>query len=379
MEVTAGLTPPRIETAQHRYCTNETPHHLRAITSGTPQSLHWQSSPDQRTWTDLPGATSPQIVPPATPGTAWYRAVAWSPGCGDAINQPVQIDFPSQALALAVAETTPAECATCPTGTIRVAAAGGLAPYSYRIGAGAWQVDPTFRGLSPGTYPFTASDAADCTATLSVKLEEKVFVCLPPTDLRIVETEPTALRVAWTPVEGARSYVIEVKPNTPAVRQWLAFPVPDARAGSHRLTGLQAGTTYLLRIRSRCPRATVSENADGQPFQTPLARETAAWVADGGLIEVYPNPTRGPLTVKGWEVGTPWRLYDVTGRLVDSGLAAGPAADLNLSQLPAGVYVKVGADLPGGIVCLSQLPAGVYVLEVAQPAERLRFRILKTD
>ena len=61
-------------------------------------------------------------------------------------------------------------------GTITVLAAGGLAPYQYKIGAGAFQnggiTNFTFNGLSAGTYTITAMDNLGYTATTTVTVSE---------------------------------------------------------------------------------------------------------------------------------------------------------------------------------------------------------------
>ncbi|MHA4846117.1 T9SS type B sorting domain-containing protein, partial [Flavitalea antarctica] len=48
-------------------------------------------------------------------------------------------------------------------GSITVAGAGGAAPYTYQLGAAAFQTAPVFNNLAAGNYTITAKDAAGCT------------------------------------------------------------------------------------------------------------------------------------------------------------------------------------------------------------------------
>ncbi|MDB2415707.1 T9SS type A sorting domain-containing protein [bacterium] len=56
-------------------------------------------------------------------------------------------------------------------GSLEVGAAGGQAPYEYRIDGGAWQSSGAFSSLSAGNYTLEVRDANDCIASLEVEIE----------------------------------------------------------------------------------------------------------------------------------------------------------------------------------------------------------------
>ncbi|MCX8019874.1 MAG: hypothetical protein N2747_05210 [Chitinophagaceae bacterium] len=55
-------------------------------------------------------------------------------------------------------------------GSITASASGGIAPYEYRIGSGAYQSFGTFTGLGAGTYTITARDSRLCTGSATFTL-----------------------------------------------------------------------------------------------------------------------------------------------------------------------------------------------------------------
>jgi gliding motility-associated-like protein len=57
-------------------------------------------------------------------------------------------------------------------GSVTIAGAGGVPPYTYRMGAGAYQTSGTFSSLGAGTYTVTVRDANLCTATVPVTITQ---------------------------------------------------------------------------------------------------------------------------------------------------------------------------------------------------------------
>ena len=55
-------------------------------------------------------------------------------------------------------------------GSLEVGAAGGQAPYEYRIDGGAWQSSGAFSSLSAGNYTLEVRDANDCIVSLEVEI-----------------------------------------------------------------------------------------------------------------------------------------------------------------------------------------------------------------
>ncbi len=75
-------------------------------------------------------------------------------------------------------EVNPILCAGDSNGSINVNAANGALPYTYSIDGNSFQADPTFDGLSAGTYTVTVIDADDFSTTASVTLSEPTALSL---------------------------------------------------------------------------------------------------------------------------------------------------------------------------------------------------------
>ena len=59
----------------------------------------------------------------------------------------------------------------------------------------------------------------------------------------------------------------------------------------------------------------------------------------GNAFKVYPNPTTGPITATGLTVGTTIKVYAITGALVATYTANAEKMIIDLSSLPAGIYL----------------------------------------
>lgn len=68
--------------------------------------------------------------------------------------------------------TTQANISECGSnnGSISVTAVGGVGPYEYKIGNGAFQSASTFADLAPNTYQVTVKDAGGCEVILQTKV-----------------------------------------------------------------------------------------------------------------------------------------------------------------------------------------------------------------
>jgi hypothetical protein len=53
---------------------------------------------------------------------------------------------------------------------------------------------------------------------------------------------------------------------------------------------------------------------------------------------VFPNPTSGALTIKTGETNWQYRVYDLSGRLLESGNEPSTERTLDFSQMPSGLY-----------------------------------------
>ncbi len=67
------------------------------------------------------------------------------------------------------AEATVSGCGST-NGTISIAATGGVPPYQYKVGSGAFQESEVLSGLGTGTHTVTVTDANECETSTSAKI-----------------------------------------------------------------------------------------------------------------------------------------------------------------------------------------------------------------
>ncbi|MCX6187917.1 MAG: hypothetical protein NTU43_13170, partial [Bacteroidetes bacterium] len=104
---------------------------------------------------------------------------------GCSATTSVTITQPASALSSSISSQTNVTCFGNSSGAVTVVGAGGVSPYQYKIGAGAYQNSGTFTGLAAGTYTVTVKDSNLCTTTESVIITQPIAAY---TDLGINKT-----------------------------------------------------------------------------------------------------------------------------------------------------------------------------------------------
>ena len=82
----------------------------------------------------------------------------------------VVLTAPGSTLSATLTNTADSECLTN-NGTIAVSAAGGTAPYQYKIGTGSFGSSSSFSNLAEGNYAITVKDEAGCSITINSKVD----------------------------------------------------------------------------------------------------------------------------------------------------------------------------------------------------------------
>jgi hypothetical protein len=85
---------------------------------------------------------------------------------------------------IVLSATAPDISCTVTTGTITVAASGGIAPYNYTLNGGPVQTNNVFNNLSAGSYKINVKDANGCSTDLDVILKQL------PSDLKATAVSP---------------------------------------------------------------------------------------------------------------------------------------------------------------------------------------------
>jgi len=249
-------------------------------------------------------------------------------------------------LAAAVGQTTATLTFTLPAGgtgyTLTYTPAGG-APQTQTVTAS----PVLLTGLLPNTryavsLTGTCSGALPATATTSFTTLATPS-CAPPAAVYVGNLTATTVGVGFVLNAAATGYAVTYQAAGGSVQ--TVAPVPTASPVT--LTGLTPGTSYTVCVSSACANGLTSAPVCATVFSTPLASRNAALSAHLGL---FPNPAHRTVTLTVpaallRQAGL-YTLSDALGRTVRQrfitpapGTAAETRAELDLLDLPAGVYV----------------------------------------
>ena len=148
-------------------------------------------------------------------------------------------------------------------GTAIVSGVGGTSPYSI-----SWPANPF--ALSAGTYTVTATDAAGCTASIDVTIDEpSVAVCSAPTGLNTFDVVHTRATFNFTST-GADYYKIRVKENGGAWQVITQLGTATGTPGGSTKTKyfLTADASYEWQVRAWCIDGSISGWSSSAFFNT---------------------------------------------------------------------------------------------------------------
>ncbi|UKJ07561.1 Ig-like domain-containing protein [Solitalea lacus] len=247
-----------------------------------------------------------------TPGT--YPVTARdAAGCISSATSVV-INAVPNAPAAPVASASAQPSCTVATGTIRVT---GVAGMEYSINGATYQSSTTFAGLTPGTYPVTARDAAGC-------------------------------------ISSATSVVINAVPNAPAapVASASAQPSCTVATGTIRVTGV-AGMEYSINGATYQSSTTFAGLTPGTYPVT--ARDAAGCISSATSVVINAAPALPTVTVN------------------SPAVCAGSPATITATPGAAGVYnyawtVPAGAPAPGNVASFTTTVAGTYSVVITNTA-----------
>lgn len=171
--------------------------------------------------------------------------------------------------------------------------------------------------------------------------QDPILTCEPPGGLFTNNITTTKARLNWTPEPGAIQYEVWYK-RTTAVN-WKKKFVPGVN-NKLNLKNLLCNTNYVWKIRTVCDTVGVDEKSDfsaDQFFTTLMCREGEEMANDAGFA-VFPNPASEHVQIELPSDGT-WTvvLMDMEGRTLYAATTADANYDLDVSELPAGLFVIV--------------------------------------
>ncbi|UPT66679.1 MAG: T9SS type A sorting domain-containing protein [Sphingobacteriales bacterium JAD_PAG50586_3] len=232
---------------------------------------------------------------------------------------------PPPPISLVALSQTDSICSDNNNGTVTVQGSGGLAPYQYKIGNGAYQNNGTFTGLSAGTYTITVKDANGTTTSIQVTIS------------------PIPLPVASFTYSQIDNYHVNfTSTSTNATSYQWSFST-GANSTLQNPTGIDfivEGTYSATLI--------VTNNCGIDSITLPVIVEKLSGTNENdalSLFGLYPNPANGSTTIK-LEATKPikgaFNIYTVDGQLVYSENIAfntAYAKTIDLSSVASGIYI----------------------------------------
>ena len=141
--------------------------------------------------------------------------------------------------------------------SITLAAAGGTAPYTYKLNSGNFQTSNSFTALLPNSYNVTVRDATGCTATISgiviVKVNSLTLQLLSKANVTCTDANGT---IAVTAVGGVLPYSYSTNgtnfQNSSVFNGLLAgtytITVKDGKGCTASITGVDIGVNNVLSL-----------------------------------------------------------------------------------------------------------------------------------
>jgi len=195
-------------------------------------------------------------------------------------------------------------------------------------------------GLSPGTI-YYAHIRDSCGSGYFSPWTTIIFttandVCLAPAGLSASAITGSGATVSWTAVAG--SYAYEYMVNTSAADTTGTSSVTTANTVN--ISALTYGTSYYAHVRDSCYAGYLSSWVT-IPFVTSPAAVSNI-TAGNFEITAYPNPTKGAITIdiKGTQDNDAVAiLTDITGKMIRSLSANMSSFNIDMSSMPAGIYL----------------------------------------
>ncbi|WP_276132862.1 gliding motility-associated C-terminal domain-containing protein [Polluticoccus soli] len=255
---------------------------------------------------------------------------------GCAVDSTVTLTQPPAVQAFA--QVTNSVCATLSNGKVVLSATGGVPPYQYAVGLGAYSSTPTFTGLAAGTYFFHIRDSRNCQKDTGITIIDS-FVLKMTASVTNVSCFGDSTGSITVTASGGTSPYTYAKGIFGTYNSSNVFPTLKA-------------LTYLIKIK----------DANG------CIKDSNIAVTEPPILKAFITPQNvscfgfndGKITVNGTGGTTPYSYA----------MGAGTFGSLNLFQtLPIGTYLVHVKDGKGCMfdtsIILTQPPAMGIALSVA--------------
>lgn len=271
------------------------------------------------------------------PGTYSLRVRVGN--CPDVFSNEVVVTVKPGIDSLIILSKTDVSCPGANDGMVNVLAKLGsgaaLDLITYSMNGVDFQSSNVFMNLPEGTYTFTALDPDGCTATNTATVAGPT----PPEISFVTVNASNKATVNWT--FAATGFVrFDLQYRVLGAVGWTTFS--NITGTSRQLTGLQAGTTYEVRVRARCANGLYTGYSPIVTFNTPQSGGGGTCQVPGG---VFVNVIDATEALVKWNPVTAAKCYVVSYGQVGSPtqeiLVAHPQTSLVLVGLQPGLFYGV--------------------------------------
>ena len=246
-------------------------------------------------------------------------------------DQPVLITQPASAVSGSITSQTDILCFGQSTGSVTVTGSGGVAPYTYALGAGAYQAAGTFSGLAAGTYTVHVRDANNCVFDLTV------IIAQPASALSITSIGSNSPVCAGDDL----NLTVNVSGGTaPDTYSWTGPNGFNSSQQNPTITGATTAASGLYTI-------LVTDNN----LCTATSNITVTVNPEPVLVITNPAPVCSPATV------------DLTVAAITAGSTAGLSFSYWLDAAATTPYLTPGSAGDGIYYIRGALPTGCYAVQ----------------
>jgi|GEM_PF-3753883 len=154
-------------------------------------------------------------------------------------------------------------------GELILTGSGGNPPYEYSLDGKQWQSSPEFINIEADTYFVQMKDAKGCTYNRWITVTEPYKFCKRPRKVTVASLTDTSAVITWEHPDNNHPSGYVLFWSQKGTNSWLQVRIPDPKILTYTITGLRAGFTYTVQMKSWCEDI-VSINSPVQDFTTPI-------------------------------------------------------------------------------------------------------------
>lgn len=193
-------------------------------------------------------------------------------------------------------------------------------------------------------YLFTKCSDTQVSDTLIDTIQTSAAPCIDPTALTVTNNQDGSIDISWTSAsqpDNGYYYAIMPAGTSPAFPGDYVATTAESVTNVTLTTGapitsFEAGGTYTVSVLASCDQ--VNSSNVTKDFTMALSVNSV----NSEITGLYPNPTSSTLTIEMSVMNGSISIIDLTGKVVYSNELTSNNSQINVEELPAGIYqVKI--------------------------------------